>query len=91
MQNFNGSHPPKIFVNGSLKTSGSDYTIGGTGVITFAVAPALNAVLTWSGSNDSVPSWYYRCIFAEDMLGDLQQDYYGYWSMGSLKFTSVIL
>jgi uncharacterized protein (TIGR02217 family) len=39
---------PEIFVNGTLQASG--YTIGATGIVTFAAAPAANSLLTWTGS-----------------------------------------
>lgn len=42
-----------------LQVLGTDYTLPGVGVVTFAVAPAANAILTWTGS-------YYRRVRFED-------------------------
>lgn len=42
-----------VYVNGVLKTAGSDYTIDyTTGVVTFASQPSVGAPLTWIGSYD---------------------------------------
>jgi uncharacterized protein (TIGR02217 family) len=51
---------PQIFVNAVLKTVTTDYTIGSTGVVTFVVAPAAAAALTWTGS------FYRRVRFSDD-------------------------
>lgn len=41
---------PAIYVNGSLMNPGTDYTIVlPQGQITFTIAPALNAVIAWTG------------------------------------------
>jgi uncharacterized protein (TIGR02217 family) len=60
IQNFNGV--PAIFVGGVLQTSGTAYTLGLTGIITFLSGhiPAASAVLTWTGS------FFYRCRFDDD-------------------------
>lgn len=72
--NINGT--PSIYVAGVLKTSGVDYTIG-SGLVTFAVAPANAAALTWTGA------FYYRCRFMAD-----EQSYenfmYQLWSLKQL-------
>lgn len=62
IQNLNGT--PQIFVNGTLQTAGTLYTLGATGIITFLSGhiPAASAVLTWTGS------FYYRCRFTEDKM-----------------------
>jgi len=52
-----------ITVNG---TATSAYTIGTTGLITFTAAPALGAVLRWTGE------YYHRCRFADDTLSPRQ-------------------
>lgn len=44
------SGSPSIYVAGVLKTVGTDYTLSTTGLVTFTVAPASGAALTWSGS-----------------------------------------
>lgn len=40
--------------------SGSGYSVGSTGIVTFTTAPASGAALTWNGS------YYYRCRFDQD-------------------------
>ncbi len=60
IQNVNGI--PSIYVDGTLKTSGTDYSIGSTGVVTFASAPANTKAITWTGS------FYFLCRFAEETL-----------------------
>ena len=48
-----------IFVNGTAKVRGTDYTLA-LGLVTFTVAPAASAVLSWSGS------FYRRVRFEAD-------------------------
>lgn len=45
----------QLYIGGVLQTSG--YTVNATGLVTFTAAPAVGALLTWSGS------YYYRCRF----------------------------
>lgn len=62
VQNLNGA--PQIFVNGTLQTLGTFYTLGATGIVTFLAGhiPAAAAALTWTGS------FFYRCRFTEDSM-----------------------
>lgn len=83
IQNLNGA--PAIRVNGVLKTSGTDYTIDTVGVVTFASAPAVNAVVAWTGN------FYFRCHFIDDNLQSLSQFMYQIWECPSIKWESVIL
>ena len=55
-ENINGA--PSIYKAGVLQASG--YSIGSTGIVTFTVAPAIGAALTWTGN------YYHRCRFVED-------------------------
>ena len=57
---------PSVYINGVLKTYGTDYSIGSWGQITFTTAPSSGAVLTWSGS------FLYVCRFANDELETVQ-------------------
>ena len=82
IQNFSGG--PQFYVNGTLQVLTTNYTLSGTGVITFVTAPAAAAVLTWTGS------WYYRCRFTDDELL-LTEIYHQWWALKSLKFQSVKL
>lgn len=74
VQNLNGT--PSIYVAGVLQTSG--VTIGATGLVTFAAAPAAGQVLTWSGS------FYYRCRFKDD-VADFEQFLQGLWALKKLE------
>ncbi len=82
IQNLNGA--PLIYVGGVLKTLTTDYTISGTGVVTFVTAPAVSAAITWTGS------FYYRCRFENDEM-DLNEMWSKAWSLKKLKFRSVKL
>ena len=82
IQNLNGS--PSIYVNGTLKTLTTDYSISGTGVVTFVAAPAAAAAITWTGS------FYYRCRFLADEL-DLSEIWSKAWALKKLQWRSVKL
>lgn len=76
---------PQIYVNGTLKTITTDYTVtmlGGAGVVTFVAAPAAAAVLTWTGT------YYWRCRFMADNL-TFQQFMRQFWALGALEFITV--
>ena len=62
IQNVNGT--PSIYVGGVLQTSGTAYTLGATGIVTFLAGhiPAAAAALTWTGS------FYYRVRFDTDAM-----------------------
>jgi hypothetical protein len=62
LQNVSGT---SVYVNGVLKTAGTDYSISSTGVVTFTSAPANNATLTWAGS------FVQLCMWSEDTMADL--------------------
>lgn len=79
VQNVNG--PIVVSVNG---TPTSAYAIDSNAVITFNVAPALNAVLTATFNYD------FRLRFDEDTLGDLEQYFSGQWMCSTISLTSVI-
>lgn len=53
---------PSIYVNGSLKTAGVDYTLNSSGGVTFTVPPSNGALLAWTGF------FYWRCRFLQDQL-----------------------
>ena len=77
------AYAPSIYVNGTLKTITTDYTIGANGVITFTAAPAAAAAITWTGN------FYYLCRFDQDDL-TLKQIMSALWQGDGLKFTSII-
>lgn len=79
---FDLNGAPSIYVAGALKSAGTDYALGATGAITFTVAPAAGAVLSWTGS------YYRRVRFASDQVGAdrlVQQC----WKTGSIDLVSV--
>lgn len=57
---------PAIYKGGVLQTVTTDYTVSATGLVTFTVAPAAAAALTWSGT------YYFRCRFKNSMQEYLQ-------------------
>ena len=73
---------PTIYVGGVLKTSGTDYVLGANGVVTFTAAPALAAVLTWTGT------WWKRVRFAGDELS-VDQIVQRLWKAGSVELITV--
>lgn len=77
VQNLNST--PSIFVNGTLKTLTTDYTISSSGVVTFVTAPAAAAALTWTGT------YYYRCRFRDDTL-QFQKIVVGLWEVKKVGF-----
>lgn len=80
VQSLNGAIVVKV--NGVTKTLTTDYTINSLGVVSFVVAPANTAVITWTGS------FYYRCRFLKDQL-DLVQLFNQLWESKGLTFQSV--
>lgn len=83
IQNINGV--PSIYIAGVLKTAGTDYSVDTLGVITFTAAPALNAVLAWSGK------YYFRCRFTKDATDQLSNIFTNYWTLQQLDWKSVII
>lgn len=65
------------------------YSVSSTGVVTFTVAPANNAVITWAGT------FRYLCQFKDDTLGDLarvSKNGSGFlWDCSAIAFESVQL
>jgi hypothetical protein len=59
--------------------------ISSLGVLTFVVAPALNAAITWTGS------FYFACRFSTDQLSGLEQFAPGAWHEPSFDFESILL
>jgi uncharacterized protein (TIGR02217 family) len=78
----NSPSVPKIYVNGTLKTVTTDYTIGATGIVTFVAAPAAAAALTWDGF------WFWRVRFDQDSA-DFNNFLTQLWDLKQLIFCSV--
>jgi hypothetical protein len=79
IQNLNGT--PSIFDNGGAPGA---YTIGPTGIVTFATTPTSMHLLTWTGA------YYFRCRFIED-LAEFDQFMSNLWSLKKLEMKSVKL
>jgi len=77
---FEMNGAPSIYVNGVLKTVGTDYTIS-NGLVTFTVAPGNGLVLTWTGS------YYRRCRFDVDEL-EMERLCGGAWAGNAIKLFS---
>ena len=73
---------PQIYVNGVLRTAGTDYTIGAGGVVTFTNAPGAGLVVSWTGS------YYWRARFKEDEL-DFQQLLAKIWKLGKVELITI--
>lgn len=73
--------PPVIFVNGAEQPS-SSYTIGETGIVTFAAPPAAGAVLAWSGS------FYWRVRFAQD-VNDFELFMHNFFRLRKVELTGI--
>lgn len=76
---------PKIYANGSLLTSGTQYSINVlTGVVTFTTAPSNGVSLTWSGSY----AWW--CAWDNDAL-DVSNFSSGLYEVKKISFSTKIL
>ena len=67
-----------VKINGVTKTPGTNYTVGGTGLITFTAAPAVADVLTWTGT------FYYRCRLLDD-TADFTRFMQDLWELRQLR------
>lgn len=75
---------PSIYKAGVLQTPTTHYTIGVSGLVAFAAAPAAGAALTWTGS------FNWLCQFDDDDLA-LRQDFADRWAIDAMRFTTVKL
>lgn len=82
VQAVNG--PIAVYVGSTLKTLGTDFTIGSTGIVTFASAPSLGAAITWTGS------FYWVCEFDDDQI-EFSQFVSGVSEVKKLTFSSKLL
>lgn len=80
IQNLNGAIVAKV--NGSTAAQ----SVSSTGVVTFSVAPANGATITWAGS------FYFLCRFDSDSLDAVREFTRNTgtdnWSINSIKFAS---
>jgi uncharacterized protein (TIGR02217 family) len=79
VQNVNGA--PSIYVNGTLKTVTTHYTLSSTGLVTFTAGniPTSGQALTWTGS------YYFRVRFTADMA-EFSQFLQNLWELKQLEF-----
>ena len=82
IQNFNGS--PVIYLNGAVQNN-TTYSIDQFGNLIFNSAPGSGVSVQWSGA------FYYLCKFDEDSWKSLEESMYQIWSLGDLKFHTVLL
>ena len=75
---MNVNAAPSIYVNGSLQTLTTHYTISSTGLVTFVTAPGAGLSITWSGT------FYYRVRFNNDSA-DFENFMYQLWSLKKLE------
>ncbi len=79
----------QLQVNGVNKSLGTDYSLSASGVVTFTVAPAASATITWAGT------FQYLCRFSDDTLKDLARvtkNSSGFlWSCGAIQFEGVFI
>jgi hypothetical protein len=80
IQNLNGA--ASIYIAGALQSTG--YSIDALGVVTFNSAPAINAVLAWSGK------YFFRCRFLKDMTDQLKMIAPNFFNLTQLEWISVI-
>jgi len=73
---------PSIYVNGTLQTVTTNYTISATGLVTFVAAPASSATITWSGT-------YYRQVRFDMDEFELSQIVNLAWGKGTIKLVSI--
>ena len=74
--------PCYVYVNGSEKIAGTDFTISNAGLVTFTVAPANGATLTWAGA------FYWICAFTDD-LADWENFQYNLWKNKKISIESL--
>jgi uncharacterized protein (TIGR02217 family) len=83
-EKVNAPNAVSVYVNGTLKTPGADYTLSASGLVTFVAAPAAGAAVTWTGT------YYWVCEFDDDLI-EFEQIMSGVYQVKKLTFTSKIL
>jgi|SRR5581483_7718456 len=74
----------QVYVNGTLTSA----SVSAAGVVTFSVAPALGAALTWKGN------FQYLCQFSDDSIKDLaalNKNNSGFLWSGTVAFESLFV
>ena len=79
----NNTTPPSIFVNSTLKTVTTDYTINNTtGILTFTSAPASAAIISFTGS------YYWNCRLEKEQY-DFSRMLNGVWEAKTINLITV--
>jgi uncharacterized protein (TIGR02217 family) len=73
---------PSIYVDGSLQTLTTHYTIDSAGLVTFVTAPTAGKVVAWTGS------FYWRCRFLKDGA-EFSKFMVGLWELADLGMITV--
>lgn len=73
---------PLVYLNGVLKTVGTDYTVNATGGLTWVTAPGAGVVMTWTGS------FYWRCRFLHPQL-EFARFAYQLWNLKTCEFITL--
>jgi uncharacterized protein (TIGR02217 family) len=79
---YNTHSTPLIYKGGVLQTVVTDYTISSSGLVTFVVAPAAAAALTWTGT------YYWRVRFSDDSI-DFENIMYQFWAAKKVDLVTV--
>ena len=79
---YNTNATPQIFKAGVLQTVVTNYTISSSGLVTFVVAPAAAAALTWTGT------YYWRLRFSDDSI-DFENFAFLFWAAKKVDLVSV--
>jgi uncharacterized protein (TIGR02217 family) len=80
---YDANSAPLIYLDGTLKTLTTDYTVSATGLVTFVTAPGAGVVVTWTGN------YYRRVCFTQDMA-DFNKFMTNLWSLKTLEFITVM-
>ena len=74
---------PSIYVNSTLQTITTDYTINNTtGILTFVTAPASAAIISWTGS------YYWNCRLEKEQY-DFSRMLNGVWEAKTINLITV--
>ena len=78
---FDVNSAPLIYVNGALKTLGSDYTLSAAGLVTFAAAPGAALAITWTGT-------YYRRMYFAQSTAEFSKFMSNLWELKTVELES---
>lgn len=79
---FDVNSAPLVYLDGVLQTLATNYTVSGTGLVTFVVAPGAGAAATWTGT------YYRRICFAQD-TAEFNKFMSNLWALKTLELITV--